>query len=112
MKTLTVICKSSRNCVRVVVPGMTQETLRWKLFPFSLTEKAGQWYTHNMGSVNGDWKKLRDDICHSFFFLSHIASLRSDILEFEQLEKECIGVAWARFSSLLASSPVLSIPDD
>uniref|UniRef100_K3YN89 Uncharacterized protein n=1 Tax=Setaria italica TaxID=4555 RepID=K3YN89_SETIT len=39
-------------------------------------------------------------------------SLRSDILEFELLEKESIGVAWARFSHLLASSPSLSIPDD
>ena len=37
---------------------------------------------------------------------------RSEILAFEQLEKETIGAAWARFSRLLASCPDWSIPDD
>ena len=36
----------------------------------------------------------------------------TDILDFEQLEKESIGVAWARFSLLLASIPDMSIPDE
>ena len=91
---------------------MSQETLRWKLFPFSLIEKAEQWYTHNVGNVNGDWEELRDDFCLSFSSLSDEASRRGDILAFEQLEKESIGAAWARFSHLLASSPDWSIPDD
>jgi hypothetical protein len=50
----------------------------------------------------GDWEELRDDFYHSFSSLSHIVSLRSDILAFEQLENESIGSAWARFSHLLA----------
>jgi hypothetical protein len=50
-------------CLCLVIPSMTQETLRWKLFPFSLVEKVEQWYTHNMRSMNGDWEKLRDDFC-------------------------------------------------
>ena len=41
-----------------------------------------------------------------------INSLPIDILDFEQLEKESIGAAWARFLRLLASSSDLSIPDD
>jgi hypothetical protein len=44
-------------------------------------------------------------------FVSHIASLRSDILAFEQIVKETIGSAWDRFSHLLASSPDWPIPD-
>src|SRR6185312_10000822 len=47
-----------------------------------------------------------------FISLSHEASRRGDILAFEQLDKESIGAAWARFSHLLASSPHWSIPDD
>ena len=27
------------NCSLLIIPGMTQHTLRWKLFPFSLTGK-------------------------------------------------------------------------
>ena len=91
---------------------MSQETLRWKLFPFSLVEKAEQWYTHNVGNANGDWEELQDDFCLSFSSLSHEASRWGDILVFEQLEKESIGAAWARFSHLLASSPDWFIPDD
>ena len=89
-------------CSYLVIPGMSQEILTWKLFPFSLVEKAEQWYTHNMGNANGDWEELRDDFCLSFSSLSHEASRRGDILAFGQLEKESIGAAWARFSNLLA----------
>ena len=33
------------QCSGLVVLGMTQEALWWKLFPFSLTERVEQWYT-------------------------------------------------------------------
>ena len=36
----------------LLIAGMAQETLRWKLFPFSLNERARQWYAHNVGKVN------------------------------------------------------------
>ena len=46
-------------CSYLVIPSMSQETLRWKVFPFSLVEKVEQWYTHNVGNANGDWEELR-----------------------------------------------------
>ena len=61
--------------------------------------------------MSGDWEELRDDFCHSFSLTKRINSLPIDILDFEQLEKESIGVAWARFLRLLAYSPDLSIPE-
>ena len=73
--------------------GMAQETLRWKLFPFSLAERAKQWYTHNVGKVNGEWEELRDRFCLAFFPISRIASLRKEIVDFHQDEKETKGVA-------------------
>ena len=39
-------------CSCLSIAGMAQETIRWKLFSFSLAEKAKQWYTLNMGKVN------------------------------------------------------------
>ena len=39
---------------------MTQETLKWKLFPFSLMGRAKQWYTHVVESMNGDCDELKD----------------------------------------------------
>ena len=98
-------------CSCLSIAGMAQETLRWKLFPFSLAERAKQWYAHNVGKVNGEWVELRDRFCLAFFPMSRIASLRKDILDFRQDEKESIGAAWARFSKLTRASPNLSISD-
>ena len=64
-------------CSCLVIPGISQETLRWKLFPFSLVGKAKQWYTHNVRGTIHDWEELRDDFCLSFSSASHTASLRS-----------------------------------
>ena len=82
------------------------------MFPYSLVGKAEQWYTHNVRGTIHDWEELRDDFCFSFSSASHTASLRSEILAFEQMEKESIGAAWARFSHLLATCPDWSIPED
>src|SRR6185437_15921183 len=65
-----------------------------------------------IGNMSGDWEELRDDFCYSFSLTERIDSLPIDILDFEQLEKESIGAAWARFSRLLASIPDMSIPDE
>ena len=90
---------------------MTQKTLRWKLFPFSLIEKAKQWYTLAIESTNGDWDELKDKFCLAFFPMSRIGSLPRAILDFEQREKESIGEAWAQFSALIHADPDLSLPN-
>ena len=43
--------------------------------------------------------------------MSHIGSLPRAIFDFEQYEKESIGVAYARFSKLIYVGPYLSLPD-
>ena len=65
-----------------------------------------------IGSMGGDWEELWVDFCHLFSLTERINALLIDILDFEQLEKESIGVAWARFLYLFASSPDISIPND
>ena len=96
-------------CSCLSISGMTQETLRWALFPFSLVEKVKQWYTCAIGSTNGEWDELKDKFCLAFFPMSHIGSLPRAILDFEQYEKESLGAAWARFLELIHSSPNLSL---
>jgi hypothetical protein len=41
-------------CSCLTIAGMTQETIKWKLFPFSLLGTMKQWYAHNVGGVNGN----------------------------------------------------------
>ena len=62
-------------CSCLVILGMSQETLKWKLFPFSLMGKAEQWYTDNVRGMIQDWEELQDDFCLSFSSSSHEASL-------------------------------------
>jgi len=53
-------------CSCLSISGMTQETLKWKLFLFSLIGKAKQWYTHAIESTNGDWDELKDKFYLAF----------------------------------------------
>ena len=48
------------NCSLLIIPGMSQNTLRWKLFPFSLTGEAKFWYNRMARRVGGDWIQLKD----------------------------------------------------
>ena len=73
--------------------------------------KAKQWYTHVMESMNGDWDELKDKFHLAFFPMSHINSLPRAIFDFEQCEKESIGVAWAKFLALIHMGPDMSLPN-
>ena len=44
-------------CSCLTIASMTQETIKWKLFPFSHLGRANQWYAHTVG-VNGNWDEL------------------------------------------------------
>jgi len=41
-------------CTFIAIPGMSHDTVKWKLFPFSLTGKARKWYDRTVGSVEGN----------------------------------------------------------
>jgi hypothetical protein len=73
--------------------GMSHETLKWKLFPFSLTERAKHWYMQIIGSVQGDWEALCIRFCLAFFPISRVVSLRIEVLSFKQKEKESLSAA-------------------
>ena len=112
MKIPTTTYESSSSCAHVCqLKAWRKKHFGGKLFPFSLAERAKQWYAHNIGKVNGEWEELRDMFCLAFFPISRITSLRKEILDFHQDYKESIGAAWARFSKLTHAGPNLSIPD-
>ena len=99
-------------CSCLTIAGMTQETLKWKLFPFSLISFARRWYDQHVASMEGSWERLRAAFCLDFFPLSRTISLRREIFCFEQSEGETIGAAWSRFKILLWSGPDMTIPDE
>ena len=58
------------------IAGMSGKTLRWKLFPFSLTGRAKQWYNLIVRSMQGDWETLCSKFCLCFFPISKVVSHR------------------------------------
>jgi hypothetical protein len=75
------------KCASLHILGLSQETLKWKLFPFSLTGLAKLWYTRHVGSVHGEWEVLQTKFCIDFFPISWVVELRREVLNFQQKEK-------------------------
>jgi hypothetical protein len=48
------LCDFEQICACRHIEGMSDETLRWKLFPFSLMGEAKRWYKLHIGSSHGD----------------------------------------------------------
>jgi len=90
---------------------MADETLRRKLFPFSLTGRAKKWYNHHVGNSQGDWDILRKYFCLKFFPVEKVAKLRFEIIGSRQLDKESLGKAWDHFDSFVNSGPNLALPE-
>ena len=66
---------------------MTRDTLKWKLFPYSLAGKAEQWHTYTIGNKNDNWDELKGKFCLEFFPLSRFMALKKDIRCFQQRER-------------------------
>ena len=100
-----------QTCACLRIAGMSDETLRWKLFPFSLMGKVKRWYNLTIGSWQGDWEALCYSFCLQLFPIFRVVSLRLEILSFKQKEKEYLGMSWKRFNDLINTGPDLAIQD-
>jgi hypothetical protein len=98
-----------KNCSIINIPGMSQETLKWKLFPFSLTGLVKKWHARNVGGVEISWKALKDKFCFTFFPLDKIVNIQVEVFTFRQGERKSLGAAWACYTNLVSSSPDLAI---
>jgi hypothetical protein len=76
------------DCLRI--EGMSDQTLCWKLFSFSLKGKARQWYDKAVGKQQGDWGSLRSNFCLDFYPISQIVDHRVKVLTFKQEPSESL----------------------
>lgn len=61
--------------------------------------------------MEGRWETLWDKFYLTFFPVRRVVSFQIKILSFKQLERESLGVAWARFTKIVASGPDLRISE-
>jgi hypothetical protein len=73
-----------QTCDRLHIEGMSDETICWKLFPFTLKGKALQWYDRTEEKMTGDWGTLCAYFCTDFYPLSKVVDLRIKIISFKQ----------------------------
>jgi hypothetical protein len=98
-------------CATLMISGMNHETLKWKVFLFSLTRWAKQWYKLHVSSCHGSWVILKDQFYFAIFPLSKVIHLCNEVLNLAQKEGESLGAAWYRYNQLALLGSELSIPD-
>src|SRR3954465_10438066 len=79
--------------------------LSLSFFPFSLRGGAKIWFQSlPMNSVDS-WDKCKDDFIAKYYPPSKIIQLRSNIMNFKQLDNEHVAPAWERMKSLIKNCP-------
>ncbi|XP_024029937.1 uncharacterized protein LOC112094091 [Morus notabilis] len=89
----------------VKINGVTEGTIRLKLFPFSLRDKARQWMMSLPTGSIGTWEEMTERFLAKFFPPSKASQLRSEIGSFCQNDFEPLYEAWERFKDLLRKCP-------
>ena len=88
-------------CDAVKYNGVNDESIRFRLIPFSLKEKAKHWLILEPLDSITSWEELVNKFLARFFPLAKATELRIDISNFCQYEGETFFEAWERFKDLL-----------
>ncbi|XP_047949473.1 uncharacterized protein LOC125195358 [Salvia hispanica] len=85
--------------------GVPEDTIKLRLFPFSLTGYARDWFDNlEPGSVIS-WDDLAKKFLERFFPLSSTLNLQAEISHFKMKSQESMFEAWERFNALLKKCP-------
>ena len=85
--------------------GVTEEVLRLRLFPLSLSDRGQHWLTSQPPDSITSWSDLVQKFLTKFFPPAKIAQLVQEINTFRQFEGENLAEAWERFHELLRRCP-------
>ena len=65
-----------QTCACLRIAGMSDKTVRWKLFLFSLMGRTKHWYGQTVRSMQGDWETLCSKFCLRFFPISKVVTFK------------------------------------
>ncbi|KAJ4705116.1 Retrotransposon gag protein [Melia azedarach] len=92
------------------LPGVTENALRLKLFPYSLRDRARAWLNSLPSNSVTTWQELAENFLMKYFPPTKNAKLRNEITAFQQVDEESLYEAWERFKELLRKCPHHGIP--
>ena len=72
------------------LPGVSEDVLRLKLFPYSLRERARAWLNSLLPDSVLDWNDLLHKFLSKYFPPQKKGKLRNDITSFRQFEDETL----------------------
>ena len=72
--------------------------MKLKLFPFSLRDRAKNWFSSLLRNSNDSWYKCKDAFITMYFPSAKIISLRTQTINFKQLEHKHVAQSWERIN--------------
>ena len=87
-------------CATFKINGLTDDTIRLRLFAFSVRDKAQLWLASFPNESITTWDQLKQAFLHKYFPLHKTAKFRLEITTFKQNGSEIIYSAWERFKEL------------
>src|SRR3954470_21012336 len=81
------------------------DIVKLKLFPFSLRGRAKEWLQSLPKNSIDSWSKCKDDFIGKYYHPTKIIQLRSNIMNFKQLDNEHVAQAWERMKYLVKKCP-------
>src|SRR3954464_8198222 len=81
------------------------DIVKLKLFPFSLRGRAKEWLQSLPKNSIDSWSKCKDAFIGKYYPPAKIIQLRSNIMNFRQLDNEHVAQAWERTKTLVKNCP-------
>ena len=81
------------------------DIVKLKIIPFSLRGRAKEWLQSLPKNSIDSWSKCKDAFIGKYYPPTKIIQLRSNIMNFRQLDNEHIAQAWERMKTLVKNFP-------
>ncbi|XP_050897999.1 uncharacterized protein LOC127104902 [Lathyrus oleraceus] len=92
-------------CTTLKMPGHSEEAIRLRMFPFTLTDEAEEWFYSLPARSITTWEEMERAFLQEYFPASVALRKRYKILNFKQKEGESLGDAYKRFKRILVACP-------
>ncbi|XP_022873169.1 uncharacterized protein LOC111392139 [Olea europaea var. sylvestris] len=101
----THISRFLRNCQNCHAPGVNEDAIKLRLFPYTLRDAALEWLDAEPDRSITTWEELTRKFCNKFFPPAKVAKIRLEIQTFQQRDGESYHEAWNRFKELMRKCP-------
>ena len=92
-------------CGTIKINGVIEDTIRLRLFPFSLRDKARGWLQSLQPKSNTSLQDMAEKFLAKFVPPVKIAQLKSEIGQFKQNDFKSLYEAWERYKDLIRRCP-------